>query len=71
MKNHSLWMILGCVLPLLLIFFAPALGLGGNLSLFIFIVVMFAFHLMVPMHHRGHANSNHDEHNKTRKNESN
>jgi len=48
-----LWMIIGCILPLLLIFLAPALGLSSNTSLFIFIVIMFACHLLMPMHALG------------------
>ncbi|MET4081782.1 Flp pilus assembly protein TadB [Pedobacter sp. UYP30] len=51
MNKHTLWMIIGCGLPLLLIFFAPALGLGSGVSLFIFIALMFACHLLMPMHH--------------------
>lgn len=43
-------MIIGCTLPLLLIFFVPALGLNSNRSTFIFIVAMFACHLLMPMH---------------------
>jgi hypothetical protein len=46
-------MIIGCLLPLL-VFFAPAVGLGSNTSLFIFILAMFACHLLMPMHHDGH-----------------
>lgn len=48
--KHILWMIIGCSIPLLLIFFAPALGLGADTSLFIFIIAMFACHLLMPMH---------------------
>ena len=48
-------MIIGCTLPLLLIFFAPALGLGSNASLLIFIVAMFACHLLMPHGHGGHV----------------
>ncbi len=56
MKNkHLIWMIIGCTLPLLLIFFAPALGLGSNASLLIFIVAMFACHLLMPHGHGGHG----------------
>ncbi len=47
-------MIIGCTVPLLLIFFAPTLGLGSNTSLFIFILAMFACHLLMPMHHGNH-----------------
>lgn len=49
--KHIFWMLIGCMLPLLLIFLAPALGLGSNASLFIFIIAMFACHLLMPMHH--------------------
>lgn len=55
MKNHWLWMVLGCGLPLLLIFFLPAVGVSGNLTLFTFIVIMFAVHLLMPMRHGGHS----------------
>ncbi|MCJ8164210.1 hypothetical protein MKJ04_05100 [Pontibacter sp. E15-1] len=58
MKKHIIWMIIGCALPLLLIFLAPALGLGSDTSLFIFIVAMFACHLLMPMHqHGGHEHT--------------
>lgn len=53
MKKHIIWMIIGCVVPLLLIFLAPVLGLSSNLSLLIFIIVMFGCHLLMPMHHVG------------------
>ena len=49
-------MIIGCTFPLLLIFLAPALGLGSGATLFFFILAMFACHLFMPMHH-------HDKHN--------
>ena len=55
MKKHIFWMVIGCGLPLLLIFFAPALGLSSGTSLFIFIVGMFACHLLMPMHHHGNS----------------
>ena len=59
MNKHNLWMIIGCGLPLLLIFFAPALGLGSGISLVIFIIGMLVLHLLMPMHpHGGH---NHEE----------
>lgn len=55
MKNHALWMLIGCIAPLLLIFFAPAIGLGENASLFIFIIAMFACHFfMMGMHDHHH-----------------
>lgn len=57
MKKHIIWMIIGCIVPLLLIFLAPALGLGSDISLFIFILAMFAYHLLMPMHHHGGHNN--------------
>lgn len=48
-------MIIGCTLPLLLIFLAPALGLSGDTSLLIFVIAMFACHLLMPMHHGSHG----------------
>jgi hypothetical protein len=71
MKKHIIWMIIGCGLPLLLIFFAPALGLGSGTSLFIFVLAMFACHLLMPMHsHGGHDHSGHT-HNDQEKNKQN
>lgn len=57
MTKHLIWMIIGCTLPLLLIFLAPYFGLGQNLSLFIFILAMFICHLLLPIHgrHTGHS----------------
>lgn len=71
MKKHILWMIIGCGLPLLLIFFAPALGINNSISTFVFIVAMFACHLLMPMHHHGgHKHGAADENNsKTSKTE--
>lgn len=53
MKKHIIWMIVGCTVPLLLIFFAPMLGLGSGASLFIFVIATFACHLLMPMHQDG------------------
>jgi hypothetical protein len=44
-------MLIGCTLPLLLIFFAPLLNVGKDVSLLIFMLAMFACHLLMPMHH--------------------
>jgi hypothetical protein len=63
-------MIIGCGLPLLLIFFAPALGISEDVSLFIFIIAMFACHLLMPMH-GGHKHGSHEKHTKTFKTETN
>lgn len=63
MKNHWLWMVIGCGLPLLLIFFAPAFGITGNNGLFGFIILMFVFHLFMP--HGGHGHGGHGRSGKT------
>jgi len=57
MWNHWLWMVLGCGLPLLFIFLAPALGITGGTALFTFIIVMFGIHLLMPMKHSNHSHS--------------
>jgi hypothetical protein len=61
MKRHTLWMILGMGIPILFIFLAPSFGINGGSSLFIFIVLMFAIHLFMPMHH--HDKKNNEESN--------
>ena len=48
-------MVLGCGLPLLLIFLAPSVGAGSGIWLFSFIAVMFAVHLLMPIHHKDHS----------------
>ncbi|WP_203583837.1 MULTISPECIES: hypothetical protein [Flagellimonas] len=53
MKGHWIWMVIGCGIPLLLIFFAPALGITGYNGIFAFILLMFAVHLLIP--HGGHG----------------
>lgn len=65
MKKHIFWMIVRCTIPLLLIFFAPALGMSSNASFLIFIIAMFACHLLMPMHHKGRAHDNHSKSSKT------
>lgn len=49
----TILMLIGCTIPLLLIFLAPALGLGESSRLLVFVVLMFACHLLMP-HHSGH-----------------
>ena len=53
MRAHGLWMVLGCPLPLLLVFFLPLLGISGNVGSFLFIVLMFGCHLMMMRGHGG------------------
>ena len=54
MNKHNIMMIIGCTVPLLLIFLLPLFGISGNYSFLIFIVAMFACHLLMPMHHGQH-----------------
>lgn len=55
-------MIIGCVLPIILIFLAPAFGITSGISIFIFIAFMFVCHLLMPMHeHGGHQHGKNDQ----------
>lgn len=67
MKNHWLWMVIGCGLPLLFIFLAPLFGIGSGSSLLIFIIFMFAVHLFMP--HGSHGHGRHDHSKKQNKHE--
>ena len=62
MNKHLFWMIIGCTVPLLLIFLLPLMGISGKYAFLIFIVAMFACHLLMPMHHGGHEHDGHKEH---------
>lgn len=62
MKNHALWHMLGCALPLLLIMILPSFGVSSNVIYFIFIVLMFGCHLMMlGGHHHDHESGNDQE----------
>lgn len=53
MKNHNLWMVIACVLPLLFIFLLPVIGAGSGEILFIFLIFCFGAHLlMMRSHHK-------------------
>ena len=75
MKKQILWIIIGCGLPLLLIFLAPAFGITGNWPLLIFIIAMFASHLLMPGHNHGtqkrSSSDHHSENYKDKNNETN
>ena len=60
MDKHTLWMIIGCGVPLLLLFFAPLLGLSSSITIFLFVVAMFACHILMIGHHR--KGSEHQDH---------
>ena len=56
MKNHAIWMLVGCVLPLLLIFLLPAFGVSNTFTFIIFIILMLGCHLFM-----GHQHGSHEE----------
>jgi hypothetical protein len=45
--NHTLKMLIGCLVPLALIFILPLFGVGSGLTLTAFIVLMFFCHVMM------------------------
>lgn len=63
MHKHTIWMIIGCLVPLLLIFILPLFGVTGNYSIFIFIAVMFLCHITMMGGHRGHNQHEHSDQN--------
>jgi MFS-type transporter involved in bile tolerance (Atg22 family) len=58
--RHNLKLLIGCLLPLLVIFLLPLFGLGQGFGLFLFIVLMFAGHLLMLMMD-GHDRQNHQK----------
>lgn len=55
--KHHLWMIIGCVLPLILIFLLPLFGVGSGPLLFLFLILCFGLHLII----MGRGGHKHDE----------
>ena len=61
MKNHSVWMIILCVLPMLLIFVLPAFGMGNSGWLLLLLLLCVGSHLlMMRGHHHGAHGTPHD-----------
>ena len=56
--SHHLRMILGCILPLLLVFLLPLFGVSENIAVFVLIVLMFGCHLLM-IGHLGHGSDHH------------
>lgn len=56
--NHNMKMLIGCLIPLLLIFLLPYFGIGEGWSLFLFVVLMFGCHLFMM---GGHGHEGHDD----------
>ncbi len=52
--SHAIWMLVGCVGALMLIFVLPLLGVSSGVTLAIVIIVMFACHLFMVLGH-GHG----------------
>ena len=59
MNRHVLMMLIGCVLPVLLLFILPAMGLSSSAMIFLVIVLMFACHLLMM---RGHGHDHEEKH---------
>jgi hypothetical protein len=59
--KHSILHILGCLIPISLIFILPALGVSSGLTFTIFFVLMFACHLFMMGGH-SHGGHGHDAH---------
>jgi len=49
--QHAIWHLIGCILPLLLIFLLPLFGVSGGVVLVVFIVLMFGCHLLMMRRH--------------------
>lgn len=60
--SHTLRMLLGCLLPLLLIFLLPLFGLGEGITLFVALVLMFACHLLMIGGHSGGGHPHENNH---------
>lgn len=58
--RQSLWHVLGCILPIAVIFLLPLFGVSSGTALLIFIVLMFGCHLLMMRGH-GHAEESHGE----------
>ena len=62
MRNHTLWMIIGCVVPMLLIFILPTLGVSNEVAFLIFIILMFGCHFLMLGHHHGEEEKDEKHH---------
>lgn len=58
MNKHTIMMLVGCLLPLLLIFVLPLFGVDSGVVLWIFIILMFGCHLLMMGGH-GHGKEGH------------
>lgn len=61
--NHGIRMLLGCLLPVVLLFVLPAVGVSAGVTLTIAISLMVLCHLMMLRDH-GHAPGEPSEHHR-------
>ncbi len=54
--KHFLHMLIGCGLPMLLVFVLPYFGVSGGVTLTVFMVLMLGCHLLMMRHMPGHPN---------------
>jgi len=59
--KHGLMHILGCAIPIALLFLLPALGVSSGITFTLFFVLMFACHLFMMGGH-GHGQHSKGEH---------
>ncbi len=60
-KNHMLWMLIACGLPLLLLFFLPSFGVESDITLFVVVVIFFLAHLFMIGGHSHHGKQDQEE----------
>lgn len=58
--SHVLKHLLGCLVPIALIFLLPLFGVGEGITLFVFIVLMFGCHLFMMRGHHGDHDAGHE-----------
>lgn len=52
---------LGCLIPMMLLFVLPLFGVSEGITLVVFMVLMFACHLSMMGGHHGHTNNEHSK----------
>ena len=61
MKHNPIWMIIGYLVPLLLIFVLPLFGIKGNYIFLIFFLAMVACHFLMMGMHGGQQHGQEDQ----------
>lgn len=67
--KHTLWMVIGCILPFLVIFLLPAFGIPQGATTVVFFVLMLGCHLMMMGGHGGHGGHGRHRDDKSEKQE--